>query len=401
MTRRARNSSLIRLALAKRPLLAVALAVVLVSGFARGATAQTAAADSVRKYKFLGKTARDKGDHAEVVDYYTRLLGFQPNYHAAHYYVARAHLGLGNQAGAKKALLAAVALKPRHANTNLLLFQVYAGENQPDSAWIYLGPLVAASPGQAKYREYRRTVADLLRRAGNVTGAIDHYQAIAADPTTPDSTRQELIELLAVLYDDQDEPSKALLWRQKLTGSSGADEIESMSKTVDLQVETKDYAGAWTTLRTLTRIDSAGRYSHFVRMSELGERIGKPAMRLSGLEGMARSQPKDVETVATIAQIHLHDEDLVAAESWLQRGLRQVPLDAQLHMLRGDLLMRREAHEDTIIAEYEVALQDPNWAAVAQQRIWQIRPPETEEEKLRKSFFGQGEADSSQDKVGG
>lgn len=403
MTQTARSSCMARWPLLARMAPGILVAGVLVAGFALcvgDANAQVATEDSVRKYKFLGKSARDKGDHAEVVDYYSRLLAFAPDYHLGYYYAARAHLGLGNQPEAKKALLAAVALKPGHANTNLLLFQVYAGQAKADSAWLYLGPLVAANPGQAKYLDYRRTVADLQRRGGNVAGAIGHYQAIAEDASVPKETRQDLIELLAVLYDDLGDPAAALAWRQRLTDTGGSADVESLSKMVDLQVDTKDIAAAWKTLKTLTRIDSAGRYSHFVRMSELGEQAGKPAMRLAGLEGMARSQPKDVETVATIAQTHLNDDDLVAAEAWLQRGLTQAPLNARLHMLRGDLLMRREADEDAIIAEYEVALKDPNWAAVAQQRIWEIRPPETEEEKLRKSFFGQGDGDTDK-KAGG
>ena len=86
--------------------------------------AQEAVTDSVRKYKFLGKSARDKSDHADAVDYYSRLLTFKSDYHLAHYYIARAQLALGDQAAAKVALLSAVALKPRHANTLLLLYQV-------------------------------------------------------------------------------------------------------------------------------------------------------------------------------------------------------------------------------------------------------------------------------------
>jgi tetratricopeptide (TPR) repeat protein len=353
--------------------------------------AEETIADSVRKYKFLGKTARDKSDHAEAIRYYSQLLRFQPNYHLAHYYTARAHLALGQQHQAKTSLLEAAALKPRHANTKLLLFQQYASESKPDTAWIYLAPLVAAHPKDAKYREYRRTVADLSRRAGKIPIAIGHYEAIAEDPLTPSALRQELLELLAVLYDDLGNPAQALAWRQKLATGGGATQVESMSKMVDLQIETKDYKGAFVTLKTLTRIDSASRYSHFARMSELGDIALDPGMRLSGLEGMARSQPKDMETVATIAQIHLNGDDLRAAGQWLQRGLTQVPTDAQLRVLNGDLLMRNKAPEDNVIAEYEVALKDPNWASVAQQRIWQIRPPETEEEKLRKTFFGQGD----------
>jgi tetratricopeptide (TPR) repeat protein len=353
--------------------------------------AQEAQADSVRKYKFLGKTARDKSDHTEVVEYYTHLLSFQPDYHPAHYYIARAQLALGHQSLAKQSLHAAVALKPGHANTNLLLFQVYAAESKPDTAWMYLGPLVAANPQDANYRQYRRTLADLWRRAGNVPTAIAHYRAIAEDVTTPELIRQDFFELLAVLYDDMGDAQQSILWRQQLTPGGGAGQVESLSKMVDLQIETKDFNGAWSTLQTLTRIDSASRYSHFVRMAELGDKAGDRTMRLSGLEGMARSQPKDLEAIATIAQIHLNRDDLAAAQGWLQRGLTQAPTDAQLRVLHGDLMMRSDASDATVIAEYTVALEDPNWAAVAQQRIWQIRPPETEEEKLRKAFFGQGD----------
>ena len=50
--------------------------------------AQEAVTDSVRKYKFLGKSARDKSDHADVIIYYDRLLTFKSDYHLAHYYKA-------------------------------------------------------------------------------------------------------------------------------------------------------------------------------------------------------------------------------------------------------------------------------------------------------------------------
>ena len=354
-------------------------------------SAEEANPDSVRKYKFLGKAARDKRDHSDAVTYYTHLLRFDAKYQLAYYYIGRAQLALGDQEAAKKALLAAVHLKPSHGNTNLLLFQLYAGQSKPDSAWAHLGPLVAIHPGEAKYRKYRRTVADLYRRAGKIPTAISHYQAAAEDATTPEPRRQELYELLAVLYDDLGNPAQALVWRQKLIGGRGG-QVESLSKMVDLQIETKDYMGACATLETLTEVDSAGRYSHFARMSELADKAKNHGMKMAGLEGMARCQPKDLETIATIVQIHLNGSDLKAAGEWLRRGLTHGPKDAQLRMLYGDLLMQSKAPEEEIIAEYQVALQDPNWAAVAQQRIWQIRPPETEEEKLRKEFFGSSAA---------
>ena len=56
----------------------------------------------------------------------------------------------------------------------------------------------------------------------------------------------------------------------------------------------------------------------------------------------------------------------------------------------GDLQVVRGAEEDAL-ASFAKAREDPEWESVAQQRIWQLRPPETEEEKLKREFFG-GEA---------
>jgi hypothetical protein len=55
--------------------------------------------------------------------------------------------------------------------------------------------------------------------------------------------------------------------------------------------------------------------------------------------------------------------------------------------LKGDLHTRK-GEEILAIAAYEIAKGDPVWQAVAQQRIWQLRPPETREEKLKREFFG-------------
>lgn len=351
--------------------------------------AQESIADSLRKYKFLGKTARDKGDHADAVRYYETLSTFDPEYHPAHYYAARAHLALGAQDAAKAALLRAVEIKPRHGNTNLLLFQVFAGQSKPDSAWTFLRPVLRAHQGDPKYVEYHRTVADLYRLAGQDSVAIGHYETIVG--STPDSLRAPLYELLAQLHGGLGNTEQALGWWQKMGVT-----VEALTKMVDLQIQTREYQAAFGTLQTLAGIDSAGRYSHFVRISELGETAADPAMRMSGLEGMARSQPQDLETIATIAQLHLNDDNLEAAGSWLSRGLGKAPEDAHLRVINGDLLHEKQASEDDVIAEYEIALEDPNWASVAQQRIWQIRPPKTEEEKLREQFFGGGgDSDSS------
>ena len=86
-------------------------------------------------------------------------------------------------------------------------------------------------------------------------------------------------------------------------------------------------------------------------------------------------------------KILLVEETPKTAEEWIDRGLALAPRHAHLQLLRGDIMVRRGDEEEAIEA-YETALDDPDWRSVAQQRIWQLRPPETEEEKLKREFFG-------------
>ena len=356
------------------------------------APAEVSLADSVTKYRWLGKNARVKKNYDDVVKYYTELLKYDPGYHWAHYSMGRAFLELDREAEAKRSFLAAAALDSAHVNTNLTLHTIYLNSAAPDSAWRFLRPVLRARPGELKYLEQRRDLADLYRRNGRPEEAIEHYAALSESPAFTEEERNELYELLAVMNEDRGDAAAALAWRQRLPAASGAAQVESLTRIVELQIKTADYEGAHATLKQLAEIDSAGRYAHYARMSELGDTAGDPAVRLEGLEGMAREQPKDLATVATIAEIHLNESNLKAASHWIERGLRGSADYAHLRLLRGDLL-RRQDSEDEAIAEYEIALRDPNWAAVAQQRIWQLRPPETEEEKLRREFFRGGDAD--------
>lgn len=349
--------------------------------------AAVAVSDSIQKYRFLGKDAREKDEHAAVVRYYGELAKYDPGYRPAHYYMGRAYLALGKSAEAKRSLLASSALDSTHVNTALSLYDVYKTEDAPDSAWVYLSRLLRDKPDDAKYLEYRRHVADLFRRQGDLEAAIGHYAALAESPALSLPAHEELLELLAVLCSDRGDAAAALKWRQRLVAVGGTPRPESLSEMADLQIQMKDFAGAHQTLRALARADSAGRYAIYHRIADLGDLGADRAVRLEGLEGMARAQPQDLETVIQIVQFHLSGADLGAAGEWIDRGLKASPAHAQLQLLSGDLL-DREGSPDAAVAAYERAMTDPDWAQIAQQRIWKIRPPETEEEKLKRAFFG-------------
>lgn len=410
-----------------RPLLLVALSLFL---FGRSWAAEESVADSVRKYRFLAKSARDKGEYAEAARFYGEFLKYEPQDAKARFFLGESSFRAGDQAGAKAALGQVLLLDSLHVNANLALYNVYMrdesladsleldGEAAADSAAQCLERVLLARPEDA---EKRRSLADLYRRLNRLDRAIPHYQRLVAgtadDQGEPIAAAEvqtgiteslatvaearaaaakDLIELVAVLYEEKGDPGQALAWRQRLAGtahstSGSAPRMEELEAMLRLQVQTGDTAAAMKTLLELAIADSANGYSYYSRLATLAEQAGDQRARLRAWEGMARANPRDLETVALLVEAYLGRGSTGQADHWLDRGLRADGRDAHLQLLRGDLLAR-QGDEDGAIAAFELAKADRRWESVAQQRIWELRPPETAEEKLKREFFGKPKA---------
>ena len=137
-------------------------------------------------------------------------------------------------------------------------------------------------------------------------------------------------------------------------------------------------------------MDTANEYSYYSRIASIAE--DTVARNLNqGAWGMVRATARFTD-YSTARGMECKAGSIQGCADGVDRGL-QVSNDAHLLVLKGDLLMR-EGAEDEAVTAYEKAMSDPAWERVAQQRIWKIHPPETEEEKLKREFFG-GQDDES------
>ena len=347
---------------------------------------EVSVADSVRKYRFLAKTARDKKEYTDAVKYYRELLKYLPEDEKIHYRLGELCYRIKDFDGARQALTQAVARDSLYINANILLYNLYIkNEERADSAASCLERVLQVKPDDM---EKRLNLADLYRREGEIEPAIGHYKALVDQVAEAD----ELIDIIAVLYEDLGKTEEALTWRQRLVDNGDAEtslseQREALETMARLQLETGDVKSAFETLLELARIDSANRYSYYSRITTLAEERNDAPMRLKGWEGMVRANSRDLETVSKLVEWYLNDGKVKPAEKWLERGLVVETGNAHLLLLKGDILVLRE-DEEGALAAFEKAMSDPRWETVAQQRIWQIRPPETEEEKLKKAFFG-------------
>jgi len=345
------------------------------------ASAEVAAADSVRKYKFLAKTSRQKKEYAEAINYYGKLIQYSPKDIQANFFLGDMYYRTRDFSGARVALKKAISLDSLHVNSNLRLYSIYITADTADSAAQCLERVLISKPADV---DRRRKLADLYRRDGDSERAIFHYNYLV-DAGLED---EEVYEMLALLYQDIGQMDKALEWRRKLLGDGeSGPSVEQLESVVALQLETGDVAGVYKSLLKLALVDTANAYSYYSRLSTLAGEKSDESTLLKAREGMVRANPKDLETVAQLVEWNINQDRFKAARRWLDRGLDSEGHAAHLLVLKGDLLLRQGA-EDEALAAYEKAKADPVWERVAQQRIWKINPPETEEEKLKREFFG-------------
>lgn len=360
---------------------------------ARANENEVAIADSIRKYKYYAKTARQNKEYDRAIGYYTTVLQYSPQELTAAYFLGQLYFkekkDLDN---ARIALRRAVSIDSLHLNSNRLLYTIYQAVGEADSAALSLERVLRKKPNAAD----RRKLADLYRREGRNERAIFHYEQLveAEREDTTGVEDAELIEILVVLHQELGQVDQALEWRKRQVegGTGGADQLESI---VELKLEVGDVEGAYDTLLELAKVDSQNAYSYYNRIASIASEEGDDTWRFKGFKGMVEADPKDLKSIAELVEWHQGRGEFASAKEWLGLGLKVNPEDAHLLLLKGDNLVR-EGDEEGAIAAFEKAKADPAWEKVAQQRIWQLRPPETEEEKLKRQFFGGEEAQEEQ-----
>lgn len=377
----------------------LAICALVLGADARANENEVAIADSIRKYKYYAKTARQNKEYDRAIGYYTTVLQYSPQELTAAYFLGQLYYEKKDSTGARIALpqarialRQAISIDSLHLNSNRLLYTIYQAVGEADSAALSLERVLRKKPDAAN----RRKLADLYRRGGHNERAIVHYKELveAEREDTTGVKDAELIEILAVLHQELGQVDQALKWRKRQVegGTGGVDQLESI---VELKLKVGDVEGAYDTLLELAKVDSQNAYSYYNRIASIASEEGDDSRHIEGLKGMVEADPKDSESIAELVEWHQGRGEFASAKEWLGLGLKVNSEDAHLLLLKGDNLVK-EGDEEGAIAAFEKAKADPAWEKVAQQRIWQLRPPETEEEKLKRQFFGGEEAQEEQ-----
>ena len=116
------------------------------------ASGEEAAADSVRKYKFLAKTSRQKKEYAEAIRYYGKLIQYSPKDIQANFFLGDMYYRSRDFDGARIALKRALSLDSLHVNSNLRLYSIHISDDAADSAAHCLEHRLVYDPETANHR---------------------------------------------------------------------------------------------------------------------------------------------------------------------------------------------------------------------------------------------------------
>ncbi len=282
----------------------------------------------------------------QAIDAYEKVLELNPDYYNAAANLSRLYYETGNYTATLEMYNKMYTLKPE--NTKLLASIANIREFVGDENGAYEAMKKLIESGEDTYENLIRIAKYAFEREEIETAHM--YAVMALGKKENDLTALELAGKTGMLMNDQ---KLAIKFYRKIA------EIDS------------------TSIPVLTIVE------------ELYRALSDRENLIWALKRHHELDRANVNILGELCEIfdvqELNDEKIM----FIQRGIELAPEDGRFHILMGENY-RALGQNDKALEEFRLAMKDERWRASAQRFIWQIEKPETEEEKLAKEFFSNG-----------
>ncbi|MCD6308516.1 MAG: tetratricopeptide repeat protein, partial [Candidatus Latescibacteria bacterium] len=308
-------------------------------------------------------------------------LSYVDTLYQVHFSFADLLLKMGRRAEARRELLLSLECNPNHFNSAAMLSKLYYQAADYDSALVMYEIMhrlkaddTTLLPGIARLRSY-------LGRDGE---ALQAYLALLDAGTLSPEDLERAMKIAVGL----DRPG-AVERIAAFAAENPGDHAQALRLASRYSIGKGD---AGTARRHLEMLTDPGMSDPEIleSLAGLAEKKGDGESLVFALESLHRISPEDVDVITSLAEHLLNAGDGDGALAWVGKGLALEPENGKLRILKGNYY-RDRGETDMALAEYEIALRDEAWQSSARQFIWQIRPPQTEEEKAEQKFFERGQ----------
>ena len=340
--------------------------------------------DSVTKadmhYSFARQYHRNK-QYDDAITQYRKSLKYDPHNIRAHYYLGSIYYSnKADTASATAEYLRTVALDSTYVNAYRMLSRIYYAKADYDSTIVIFERLAALEP---ETPEFRHRLVHLYVYKGDHEKAVPHAEKLSE--LIPDD--EEILTQLGDSYLKSGRKRDARTAYERVLLSRPED-IRLLRLLIQLERDARDEPKMLEHSKALARVDSMN-YQLFTKIAELAQKLDRTDDFEAALKRMVQIRSADAFPVGHLAEFYFNAGRLKKARRWIDRGLKLAPEDGRLLVLSGEYYLK-EGHKDEALEQFTAALVDPAWKSHAQQMIWSIKPPLSEEEKRKRDFFSRG-----------
>ncbi|MFC1693449.1 hypothetical protein ACFL1R_08095 [Candidatus Latescibacterota bacterium] len=347
-----------------------------------------AAADEISKadsllnakkhFSFAVQYKKNK-DYASAYEQYVRSIAYNDTVYQVHFSFADLLIKMNRPVKARCELLRSLTLNPSHYQSAAGLASLYYESAQYDSALVLYEKMYCFKPG----KELLASIAGLRNYLGKKEEALEAYTELIK---SGEDSYEILMNAssLAVAVGKLDKGQQFItLALQKKPGDNDA--LKAAAK---ISLARDDTKSSILYLRQLVESGSNDLWI-ITKLEDIYRYTGNTKNLIRVLERHHKLIPGDSKVIGDLSELLFSVSETNRGAEYVKKGLELSPNDGKLRILLGDYYVSQNETEKAL-KEYRIALKDEKWRSSAQQLIWRIEKPLTEEEKVEKDFFERG-----------
>jgi len=345
----------------------------------------TAESDSLYQAKkhFSFAVQHKNNDNLELArEQYKLSIAYVDTMYQVHFSYADLLMRMGLSLEARREYLATLILNPVHFKSASILAKLYYDSADYDSALVMYETMRRLEPDNNDILAGTAGLLDYLERDDEALKAYDTL--VERGAASFDNLMRAADLALSVEKFDRACRYASLALEQR------NDDVDALRKAVAGSMGINDLDGASRHLRHLVEMEPS-ELPLLIRLEDLYRLRGDRMNLLWALERHHGIDHEDTGVIGELAELLLHANEDDRALGYLRTGLALAPADGRLRILMGEYY-RNRGEDDRALEEFTKALEDEKWRASAQEFIWQINPPESDEKKAEREFFSSGKA---------
>lgn len=284
----------------------------------------------------------------------TRRLEAEPKDTVALMLLARAADFEREFAEARKWLTRLIEVDPSHEEARRHLARLLEAVGDVDGAVDAYRQLAEASPAHA--RQYFQAIADLKLRYNDKRGAIETFEQMVQTSSGNATVLKTVAEQLVRL----EEFDKAIdLYEQALRIQAESPEVRlAYGKALQAAGRLEDSLPAFKAA-AMQRIDRETAAEAMNRLHEVAGELGSIDELIHEFQAHVESDPEATQIARMLAELLIREYEYNRAMDMIDLVLRVQPREAELRLIRGEIL-RRLSRFDEAVETYQMVLRRPD-----------------------------------------